>query len=79
LNKENEEKKTNHNVSLVSSHSDNEYDDGPLLGCDDNGSAISEIYRKREDMDSRLRYKPRPGETVVYEEIYIPDADADRG
>jgi hypothetical protein len=64
--KEKEKEKTKRNVNLVSSHSDNENDDGPMLACDNNGSAVSEIYRDRDDIES---------ETVIYEEIYIPDVD----
>ena len=67
--------KTKRSVNLVSSHSDNENYDGPMLVCDNNGSAVSEIYKDRDDIESKLRYKPRPGETVIYEELYIPDVD----
>ena len=67
------ETKTNRNVRLVSSHSDNEHDDGPMLVCDNNGSAVSELYKNR--LEAPFRYKPRPGETVIYEEVYIPDID----
>jgi hypothetical protein len=77
LNKEKEKENTKRKVNLVSSHSDNENDDGPILACDNNGSAVSEIYRDRDDIESKLRYKPRPRETVIYEEIYIPDVDHD--
>ena len=71
--------KRNRKVNLVSSHSDNEHNDyGPLLVCDNNGPALSEIYKDRlgeGDLESRLRYKPRPGETVIEETLYIPDVD----
>ena len=44
-----------------------------MLVCDNNGSAVSEIYKDRDDIESKLRYKPRPGETVIEETFYIPD------
>jgi len=68
--------KRNRKVNLVSSHSDNENNEyGPLLTCDNNGPALFDIYKDRDDLESRLRYKPRPGETVIEETIYIPDVD----
>lgn len=75
--KEKEKEKTKRKGALVSSHSDNESNDyGPLLTCDNSGPALSDIYKDRgDDLESRLRYKPRPGETVIEEELYIPDVD----
>ena len=69
-----ERKKTKRKVNLVSSHSDNEREDGPLAAYTLEGSAVSELY-KNDRIPSALRYVPKAGETVVYEEIYIPDVD----
>jgi hypothetical protein len=69
-----ERKKTKRKVGLVSSHSDNENENGPLAACSTEGSAVSELYKK-DGVPPELRYKPRAGETLVYEEIYIPDVD----
>jgi hypothetical protein len=71
-----EKKKTKRKVDLVSSHSDNERDSvsGPLAAYSTEGSAVSELY-KNDTIPSALRYLPKAGETVVYEEIYIPDVD----
>jgi hypothetical protein len=69
-----ERKKTKRKVDLVSSHSDNERDEGPLAVCIDTGSAVSELY-KDDRIPSFMRYKPGAGQTVVYEEYYIPDVD----
>ena len=73
-----ESKKTKRKVDLVSSHSDNERDgdDGPLAICIDDGSAVSALY-KDDRIPLALRYLPKAGETVVYEEIFIPDPDVD--
>ena len=37
-------RKTKRKVDLVSSHSDNEHDDGPLAAYTLEGSAVSELY-----------------------------------
>ena len=75
-----ERRKTKRKVDLVSSHSDNQRDDGPLAAAIDNGSAVSDLYKNDRDRDiqgipSFLRYLPKAGETVVYEELYVPDVD----
>ena len=73
-----ERKKTKRKVNLVSSHSDNQRDDGPLAAAVDSGSAVSQLYKNDRDRDgipSFLRYQPKRGETVVYEEFYVPDVD----
>jgi hypothetical protein len=67
-------RKTKLEVNLVSSHSDNERENGPLAAYTLEGSAVSELY-KDDRIPSALRYLPKAGETVVYEEIYIPDVD----
>ena len=67
-----ERKKTKRKVDLISSHSDNERDNGPLCAASTEGSPVSELY-KDNTIPAALRYIPKPGETVVYEEIYIPD------
>ena len=55
-----ESRKRKRKVNLVSSHSDRDSEDGP------------ELY-KNSGIPSFMRYLPKAGETVVYEEIYIPD------
>ena len=57
-----ERKKTKRKVDLVSSHSERE----------SGGSAVSELY-KDDRIPAALRYLPKAGETVVYEEFFIPD------
>ena len=69
-----ERKKTKRKVNLVSSHSERDGGDGPLAAYSSEGSAVSELY-KDDSIPSALRYIPKAGETVVYEEIYIPDVD----
>jgi hypothetical protein len=70
-------RKTKRKVDLVSSHSDNERDSvsGPLAAYSLEGSAISDLYKLDDGIPRALRYVPKAGETVVYEEIYIPDVD----
>jgi len=67
-------RKTKRKVDLVSSHSDNERDNGPLAACSTEGSAVSELYNN-DRIPSFMRYLPKDGEQLVYEEIYIPDVD----
>ena len=69
-----ERRKTKRKVDLISSHSDRDSEDGPLAACGTEGSAVSELYNN-DTIPSALRYLPKAGETVVYEEIYIPDVD----
>jgi len=69
-----ERKKTKRKVDLVSSHSDLDNEDGPLAAYSTEGSAISDLY-KNDRIPSTLRYLPKSGETVVYEEIFVPDID----
>lgn len=69
-----ERKKTKRKVDLVSSHSDRDSEDGPLAAYTLEGTAVSELY-KDNAIPAALRYIPKAGETVVYEEIYIPDVD----
>jgi hypothetical protein len=67
-------RKTKRKVNLVSSHSDNERENGPLAAHSTEGSAVSELYNN-DRMPSFLRYIPKDGERSVYEDIYIPDVD----
>lgn len=69
-----ERKKTKRKVDLISSHSDNERENGPLAAYTTEGSAVSELYNN-DRMPSFLRYHPKDGERVVYEDFYIPDDD----
>jgi hypothetical protein len=70
-----ERRKTKRKVDLVSSHSDNERDNGPLAAYSTEGSAVSDLYKLDDGIPRVLRYVPKAGETLVYEEIYIPDVD----
>lgn len=67
-----ERKKTRRKVDLTSSHSDNERENCPLVAYTLEGSAVSDLY-KNDRIPSALRYIPKAGETVIYEEIFIPD------
>ena len=71
---EKKDRKTKRKVDLVSSHSERDGDDGPLAICIDDGSAVSALY-KDDRIPSFMRYKPGAGQTVVYEDYYIPDVD----
>ena len=71
---EKKDRKTKRKVDLTSSHSDNERDNGPLAAYSLEGSAVSDLY-KNDSIPAFMRYVPKDGETVVYEEIYIPDVD----
>ena len=60
---------------LVTSHSDENPElgqagrGGPLAAHTTEGSAVSDLYK---DENSPLKYRPKAGETVVEEYIYIP-------
>ena len=59
---------------LVTSHSDENPElsgrrSGPLAAHTTEGSAVSELYKKDRNP---LSYQPKEGETVIYEDIYIP-------
>jgi hypothetical protein len=71
---EKKERKNKRKVELTSSHSDRDGEDGPIAAYSLEGSAVSDLY-KNDGIPSALRYIPKAGETVVYEEIYIPDVD----
>ncbi len=71
-----ERRKTKRKVDLVSSHSDNEHDNGPLATYTTEESAVSELYNNKNDgIPSFMRYVPKQGEQLIYEEIYIPNVD----
>jgi hypothetical protein len=64
--------RTKRKVKLVSSHSDNESDDGPLFAFYNDGPPAAALYTS----NSELPKAPlRPGETEIYYEEYIPDVD----
>jgi hypothetical protein len=67
-------RKTKRKVNLVSSHSDNERENGPLAAHSTEGSAVSELYNN-DRVPSFMRYLPKEGEQLAYEDIYIPDVD----
>ncbi len=71
---EKKERKTKRKVDLVSSHSDNERENGPLAAYSTEGSAVSELY-KNNGIPSFMRYVPKDGEQLIEDEIYIPDVD----
>ncbi len=69
-------RKTKRKVNLVSSHSDNERDNGPLATYTTEGSAVSDLYKNDVGrIPSFMRYVPKQGEQLIYEEINIPDVD----
>ena len=67
-------KETKRKVELTSSHSGRDSEDGPLAAYSLEGSAVSDLY-KDDRIPSALRYLPKAGETVVYEEIFIPGVE----
>ena len=69
-----ERRKTKRKVDLVSSHSDRDSEDGPLAAYTPEGSAVSELYNN-DRIPPFMRYLQKAGETVVYEEIFIPEVD----
>ena len=71
---EKKDRKTKRKVNLVSSHSDHDSENGPLAAYSTEGSAVSELYNN-DSIPSFMRYHPKAGETIVYEEIFIPDVD----
>jgi hypothetical protein len=78
--KEDKEMSEEYEDELVTSHSDENPElssterRGPIAAHSLEGSAVSELY-KQDDMERRLRYLPKAGETVTYEEIYIPSEE----
>ena len=67
-------RKTKRKVGLVSSHSERDSENGPLAAYSTEGSAVSELY-KNNGIPSFMRYRPKEGEQLIEEEIYIPDVD----
>jgi hypothetical protein len=61
---------TKRNVDLVSSHSDNEDEEGPFLLCSEEPTAVSDLYHNTE-----RRLGVRPDERVIEYYEYIPDVD----
>ena len=65
---------------LVTSHSDENPEltgtaterTGPIAAHSTEGSAVSELYNNKKDRDP-FHYKPRAGENLIEEEVYIPD------
>ena len=62
------------NTMKTSSHSDNGRDEVVLAAHTLEGSALSDLY-KNACLPSFMRYVPKDGEQVVFEEIFIPDVD----
>jgi len=46
----------------------------PLAAASNEGSPFSDLYNT-DDVENRLKYTPKAGQTVVEEEIYIPETD----
>ena len=63
---------------LVTSHSDENPElsanegrrSGPLAAYSTEGTAVSELYKDERDP---FHYKPKAGETVIEEYVYIPE------
>jgi hypothetical protein len=60
---------------IVTPHSDENPElggegNGPIAAHSTEGSAVSELYTKERDP---FHYQPRAGETVIEEEVYIPE------
>ena len=64
---------TKRKVNLVSSHSNNEREDGPLAAYTLEGSAVSDLYKDKDRIPKFMRYFPKEGEQLIEEDIYIPD------
>jgi hypothetical protein len=62
-------------VDLVSSHDDDENNDGPSLICDDEPEGLSVPHSSTGLGTHTLPFKLRPGENLLYYEEYIPDID----
>jgi hypothetical protein len=62
---------TKRKVDLVSSHSDDE-GEGPLATYTTEGRPADDLYGNN-GIPSFMRYVPKEGETVVYEDIDVPD------
>ena len=77
---ESKRRQTKRKVDLVSSHSNNVNEDGPLAAYTLEGSAVSQLYdndrdRNRNRTPAFMRYRPREGEQLIEEDVYIPDVD----
>jgi hypothetical protein len=70
-----EEKKTKRKVDLVSSHSDDEDNDGHSLLSDDEPTGLEIPHSSIGLGTHTLPFKLKPGENSVYYEEYIPDVD----
>ena len=69
-------RKTKRKVDLISSHSDNERDNGPLAAYSLEGSPADDLLlHKHRGIPPFLRYIPKDGEQVIYEDYYVPPDD----
>ena len=66
---------TKRKVNLVSSHSNENNEGGPLAAYTLEGSAVSDLYKNKDRIPSFMRYFPREGEQLIEEDVYIPDVD----
>ena len=67
-------RRTKRKVNLVSSHSNNETEEGALAAYTLEGTAVSDLY-KNDSVPAFMRYVPKDGEQVIYEDIYIQDVN----
>jgi len=54
----------------LTAYSNSDGGSGPIAAHSTEGSAVSELYTKERDP---FHYQPRAGETVIEEEVYIPE------
>jgi hypothetical protein len=66
---------TKRNVDLVSSHDDDEDNDGPSLICDDEPTGIEVPHSSTGLGTHTLPFKLKPGENLLYYEEMIPYVD----
>jgi len=69
---------TERKYKIVTPHSDEnpeldpDSSGGPLAAYSTEGTAVSELYKDERDP---FHYRPKAGEKVIDEQIYIPDTD----
>jgi hypothetical protein len=51
---------------------DSDNSGGPLAAYSTEGTAVSELYKDERDP---FHYRPKAGETVIEEDVYIPDVE----
>jgi hypothetical protein len=66
---------TKRKVDLISSHSENERDNGPLAAYSLEGSPADDLLLHKHRVPAFLRYIPKDGEQVTDEYYYVPPDD----